>query len=202
LQKEGGYVCGEDEKARLKRLMWPDPNNHIPSLDVIAKPASHIANLAGISVPEGCGFLIVEETGVGEQYPFSGEKLSSVLTLYKYEGAIDNAIDQVNVITDYQGQGHTCGIHTSSDENALSLALRSKTGRVLINQNLNEGAGSLRNGLPYTLSLSCGTWGGNITTENVNARHMVNLTWVSRPLKPRALDENELFSAHWEKYQR
>jgi sulfoacetaldehyde dehydrogenase len=202
LQKEGGYVCGEDEKAQLKQLMWPDPNNHIPSLDVIAKPASHIANLAGISAPEECGFLIVEETGVGERYPFSGEKLSSVLTLYKYEGEIDNAIDKVNAITDYQGQGHTCGIHTSNDENALSLAMRSKTGRVLINQNLNEGAGSLRNGLPYTLSLSCGTWGGNITTENVNARHMVNLTWVSRPLKPRTLDENELFSAHWEKYQR
>ncbi len=202
LQKEGGYVCSENEKAQLQQLMWPDPNNHIPSLDVIAKPACHIANLAGISVPEQCGFLIVEESGAGEQFPFSGEKLSSVLTLYKYEGEIDNAIDKVNAITEYQGQGHTCGIHTSNDEHAMSLAMRSKTGRVLINQNLNEGAGSLRNGLPYTLSLSCGTWGGNVTTENVNARHMVNLTWVSRPIKPRTLDENELFSAHWEKYQR
>jgi sulfoacetaldehyde dehydrogenase len=56
--------------------------------------------------------------------------------------------------------------------------------------------------MPYTLSLSCGTWGGNITTENVNARHMINLTWVSRPIKPRALDENQLFEKHWQKYSR
>jgi sulfoacetaldehyde dehydrogenase len=82
----------------------------------------------------------------------------------------------------------------------MALAFQTRTGRVMINQNLNEGAGSPRNGMPYTLSLSCGTWGGNITTENVNARHMVNLTWVSRPISPRSLDEAVLFAEHWQKY--
>ncbi len=202
LEQEGGYLCSKIEKGMLQKSMWPNSNNHIPAIDVIAKSASHIANIADFSVPEDCGFLIVEETGVGELYPFSGEKLSPVLALYKYKGAIDNAVDKVNSITEYQGQGHTCGIHTDNDGHAMALAMHSKTGRVLINQNLNEGAGSLRNGLPYTLSLSCGTWGGNITTENVNAHHMVNLTWVSRAIKPRTLDENKLFSAHWDKYQR
>ena len=69
-----------------------------------------------------------------------------------------------------------------------------------MNQNLNEGAGSPRNGLPYTLSLACGTWGGNITTENVNVRNFMNVTWVSRPVHPRAFDEEGLFEDYWNKY--
>jgi len=200
LQNLGAYLCRNEEKARLQKLMWPDPENHIPSLDVIAKPATHIAKLAGINVSDECSFLVVEENGTGPDFPFSGEKLSPVLALYKYSGVIDNAICQVNAITEYQGQGHTCGIHTNNDEHALALAMKTKTGRVMINQSLNEGAGSIRNGMPYTLSLSCGTWGKNITTENVNARHMINLTWVSRPIKPRMLDENQLFESHWLTY--
>ena len=200
LQNLGAYLCRNEEKARLQKLMWPDPENHIPSLDVIAKPATHIAKLAGINVPDECSFLVIEENGTGLDFPFSGEKLSPVLALYKYSGVIENAISQVNAITEYQGQGHTCGIHTSNDEHALALAMKTKTGRVMINQSLNEGAGSIRNGMPYTLSLSCGTWGKNITTENVNARHMINLTWVSRPIKPRVLDENQLFESHWQTY--
>ena len=82
------------------------------------------------------------------------------------------------------------------------LANRTRTARVLVNQNLNEGAGSPRNGLPFTLSLSCGTWGGNITTENVNARHFVNLTWVSRPIAPRTVSEEALFAEHWRRHGR
>jgi sulfoacetaldehyde dehydrogenase len=144
----------------------------------------------------------VEEDGVGEEHPFSGEKLSVVLALYRYDGGIEHAVDLVNAITGYQGLGHTCGIHTSRDDHVDALALGTKTGRVLVNQNLNEGAGSPRNGLPFTLSLSCGTWGGNITTENVNARHFVNLTWVSRPITPHPVSEEELFAAHWRRYGR
>lgn len=202
LQERGGYLCSEDEKRKLQQLMWPDPDNHIPALEVIAKPAGTIAELADLDVPEDCGYLIVEETGAGPDYPFSGEKLSSVLALYRYSGGIDNAINQVNAITDYQGQGHTCGIHSETEESIMAVAMNTKTGRVMVNQNLNEGAGSPRNGLPYTLSLSCGTWGGNITTENVNARHMINETWVSRPITPRVIDEAALFSEHWSRYGR
>lgn len=202
LQNLGAYLCKPEEKDKLQWLMWPTPENHIPCVDVIAKSPTHIAKLAGFNVPEDCSCLIVEETGAGPDYPFSGEKLSPVLALYKYVGGINNAINQVNAITAYQGQGHTCGIHTNNDDHAMALAMQTKTARVMVNQSLNEGAGSPRNGLPYTLSLSCGTWGGNITTENVNARHMINLTWVSRPIQSRMLDENTLFEDHWQKYGR
>jgi len=202
LRQAGGHLCTDAEKSKLQALMWPDPAVHLPSALVIAKSARHIAALAGIEVPENCTFLIVEEHGVGVDFPFSGEKLSPVLALYRYRDGIEQAIATVNAITSYQGQGHTCGIHTTNEENVMALALGTKTARVMVNQNLNEGAGSPRNGLPYTLSLSCGTWGGNITTENVNARHMINLTWVSRPIAPRTFDEVTLFQSHWRKYSR
>lgn len=197
LSANGGHHCTADEKARLQRAMWPD-GGHIPAADVIAKPARHIAALAGIDVADDRTFLVVDEDGVGPDHPFSGEKLSVVLALYTYRGGIDAAVDLVNAITGYQGLGHTCGIHTTRDANVDVLAHRTRTGRVLVNQNLNEGAGSARNGLPFTLSLSCGTWGGNITTENINARHFVNLTWVSRPVTPRPADERDLFAAYLE----
>ncbi len=200
LVANGAYVCNSNEKANLQRLMWPDPASSIPSVAVIAKAAGQIARMAGITMPGDRSFLVVEESGVGPEYPFSGEKLSVVLALYRYEGGIQNAVKLVNTITNYQGRGHTCGIHTRSDEHVMALAYGTKTGRILVNQNLNEGAGSPRNGLPYTLSLSCGTWGGNITTENVNARHFINLTWVSRPIQARVISEQTLFRGHWDKY--
>ena len=202
LVARGGHLLNAAEKARLQAVMWPTPGQHIPSLDVVAKSAAHIASLAGIDLPEGRTFLIVEETGAGPEHPFSGEKLSVVLTLYRFAGSIDGAIDLVNAITDYQGLGHTCGIHTSSNANVEALAMRTHTARVMVNQDLNEGAGSPRNGMPYTLSLSCGTWGGNITTENVNVRHFLNITWVSRLVNPKAMPvgDEAIFAAHWAKH--
>jgi sulfoacetaldehyde dehydrogenase len=198
LIERGGYRCDVREKARLQAVMWPD-GAHIPTIDVIAKPAQRIAELAGIDLPDDRTFLLVDEDGVGPEHPFSGEKLSVVLAFYTYRSGIDAAVDLVNGITAYQGLGHTCGIHTSDDAHVDALAHGTRTARVLVNQNLNEGAGSPRNGLPFTLSLACGTWGGNITTENINARHFVNLTWVSRPIPPQAPDEDELFGAWLER---
>jgi sulfoacetaldehyde dehydrogenase len=201
LVARGGYLCDADQKTALQKAMWPD-GGHIPSLDVIAKPAPAIAAAAGFDIPEDRTFLIVEEDGAGHEHPFSGEKLSVVLALYRYGRDIDEAVGIVNAITSYQGLGHTCGIHTNSDAAVDALANGTRTARVMVNQNLNEGAGSARNGLPFTLSLSCGTWGGNITTENVNARHFVNLTWVSRPIMPRAANPTDLYGAYWAKYGR
>jgi sulfoacetaldehyde dehydrogenase len=201
LRALGGYLCNPAEKGQLQAALWPD-GGHIPTVDVIAKPATQIARLAGIDVTDGTSFLIVAEDGTGPEHPFSGEKLSVVLALYRYSGGIGAAVDQVNAITGYQGLGHTCGIHTSSDEHVDAVANGTRTARVLVNQNLNEGAGSPRNGLPFTLSLSCGTWGGTITTENINARHFVNLTWVSRVIEPKIMDAEVLFAGHFDRYGR
>lgn len=197
----GAYMCTPEEKSALQQVIWPK-GGHIPALPVIAKSATEIAELAGLDVPPNTKFLVVTEDGAGPDHPFSGEKLSVVLALYRYDGGIQSAIDLVNAITAYQGLGHTCGIHTTDDANVDAVANGTKTARVLVNLNLNEGAGSPRSGLPFTLSLACGTWGGNITTENVNVRHFLNLTWVSRPIPARPADEEELFAGHWAKYGR
>jgi acyl-CoA reductase-like NAD-dependent aldehyde dehydrogenase len=201
LTEAGAHLCDQRQKDALRAVMWPD-GGAVPTMAVVAKPAAHIAELAGFRVDPDSRMLLVEETGTGPGHPFSGEKLSVVLAIYRYDGGIAAAADLVNAITSYQGLGHTCGIHTSSDANVEQLAMATKTARVLVNQNLNEGAGSPRNGLPFTLSLSCGTWGGNITTENVNARHFVNLTWVSRPIEPKTISEEALFAAHWNAHGR
>lgn len=182
--------------------MWPDKGAPVPALAVIARSAWDIAQMAGIAIPQDRLFLIVEEEGTGPEPPFSGEKLSVVLALYRYQGDIENAVRQVNAITDYQGREHTCGIHSQNPDHVMKLAMATRTARVMVNQSLNEGAGSPRNGLPYTLSLSCGTWSGNITTENVDARHFVNLTWVSRPIPARKIDEQTFFAAHWAAFGR
>ena len=200
LQSNGGYLCNAEEKNRLQNIMWPTKSAAIPAVEIIAKSAHQIAALAEISIPDDCRFLIVEETGTGPDHPYSGEKLSVVLALYRYDNSIEDSVKQVNAITEYQGHGHTCGIHSRSDEHIMALAMGTKTARVMVNQNLNEGAGSPRNGLPYTLSLSCGTWGGNITTENVNARHFINLTWVSRPVAARKISEQNLFGTYWDNF--
>jgi sulfoacetaldehyde dehydrogenase len=201
LTEAGAHLCDAGQKDALRAVMWPD-GGPVPAVAVVAKSAARIAGLAGFEVDESCPMILVEESGTGPDHPFSGEKLSVVLALYRYEGDISVAADLVNAITAYQGLGHTCGIHTSSDTNVEQLALATRTARVLVNQNLNEGAGSPRNGLPFTLSLSCGTWGGNITTENVNARHFINLTWVSRPIEPKVISEEALFADHWHAYGR
>ena len=201
LTEAGAHLCDPPQKEALRQVMWPD-GGPVPALAVVAKSAAHIAGLAGFEVDSACPMILVEETGAGPDHPFSGEKLSVVLAVYRYEGGISAAADLVNAITAHQGLGHTCGIHTSSDANVDLLAMTTQTARVLVNQNLNEGAGSARNGLPFTLSLSCGTWGGNITTENMNARHFVNLTWVSRPIEPKTISEEALFGAHWRAYGR
>jgi sulfoacetaldehyde dehydrogenase len=201
LAAAGAHLCDQGQKDALRAVMWPD-GGPVPAIDVVAKSAARIAGMAGFTVAADCPMLLVEETGAGPDHPFSGEKLSVVLAVYRYDGGIGAAADLVNAITAYQGLGHTCGIHTSSEANVDQLAMTTRTGRVLVNQNLNEGAGSPRNGLPFTLSLSCGTWGGNITTENVNARHFVNLTWVSRPIEPKVISEEALFAAHWQAHGR
>jgi len=111
-------------------------------------------------LPEGKTFFIVPETGAGADYPFSGEKLSVVMALYKVKD-IDEAIALTNAIQAYQGQGHSCGIYSLSDDNIMELAFATKTSRVMVNQpQAPSNSGNLWNGMRQTFSLGCGSWGG------------------------------------------
>lgn len=190
LIKEGGYLVKGDEKNKLESTMWVDERLN-PA--VIAQSAARIARLAGIDLPEDRTFIIVPETGTGREYPFSGEKLSVVLTVYKYR-EFKEAIKKVNSIQAYMGTGHSCGIHSFDEDHIMKLSLGTKTSRVMVRQPQNYGnAGDWCNGMPWTTTLGCGTWGGNITSENITWKHFLNITRVSFPVKPEIPSDEELF---------
>jgi len=194
----GGHLCDPTEKQRLRQVMWPD-GEHL-SREVVGQPAVKIAALAGISVPPETTFLMVLGEVVGPEDLFSGEKLSPVLTLWRY-GEFDEAVRLVRDITRYSGYGHSCGIHTTSQEHILELATRARVSRMLVRQVQCYGnSGNYDNGLPFALTLGCGTWGGNIVSENVHWKHFINTTWVSMPIPPVVPDEGDIFGRHWEKF--
>lgn len=130
LKNEGAYLANQDEKAKLQKEMWGD--GHL-NRDIVAKPVQTIADIAGIHIPENKKFIMVEESGTGPDYPFSGEKLSLVLTVYKYK-EFDDAIDLVNLIQHYSGLGHSCGIHSNNREHIERFALKTYTTKVIVRQ--------------------------------------------------------------------
>ena len=179
-QEKGGYLVNEEEKEKLKNILW-DEEGHLNTA-IVAQPADKIAEMADVRIPEGTEFYIVPETGWGPDHPFSGEKLSVVMALYKADN-IDHAIELTNNIQSYQGQGHSCGIYSNSDENIMKLANVTKTSRVMVNQpQAASNSGNLWNGMRQTFSLGCGSWGGNGTNNNISWRDLINETWVSKPL--------------------
>ena len=178
--EKGGYLVSEEEKEKLKNTLW-DEEGHLNTA-IVAQSADKIAEMADINIPEGTEFYIVPETGWGPDHPFSGEKLSVVMALYKADD-IDHAIELTNNIQSYQGQGHSCGIYSNSDENIMKLANVTKTSRVMVNQpQAASNSGNLWNGMRQTFSLGCGSWGGNGTNNNISWRDLINETWVSKPL--------------------
>ncbi len=194
----GGYLCSPEEKKRLRQVMWPD-GEHL-SREVVGQPALKIAGLAGIPAPAGTTFLMVQGEAVGAADLFSGEKLSPVLTLWRYS-EFEEAIGLVRDITRYSGYGHSCGIHTTNQAHVLELATRARVSRMMVRQTQVYGnSGNYDNGMPFALTLGCGTWGGNITSENVHWKHFINTTWVSMPIPPVVPDENVIFGSHWQKF--
>ena len=180
LKEKGGYLVNDEEKEKLKNTLWDD-EGHINTA-MVAQPAEKIASMADIKIPEGTQFYIVPENGWGKEHPFSGEKMSVIMALYKADN-IDHAIELTNNIQAYQGQGHSCGIYSNSDDNIMKLANATKTSRVMVNQpQAASNSGNLWNGMRQTFSLGCGSWGGNGTNNNISWRDLINETWVSKPL--------------------
>lgn len=188
LIEKGGYLVNDEEKEKLKNTLW-DEEGHINTA-MVAQPAEKIASMADLDIPEGTQFYIVPESGWGKEHPFSGEKMSVIMALYKADN-IDHAIELTNNIQAYQGQGHSCGIYSNSDDNIMKLANATKTSRVMVNQpQAASNSGNLWNGMRQTFSLGCGSWGGNGTNNNISWRDLINETWVSKPL----LKNKELMS--------
>lgn len=193
LVAEGGHIAAPGDYEKIASVLWEE--GHLNAKAVVLPPQKLCA-MAGVDIPEDRTFIIMPETGVGSEHPYSGEKLSVIMAFYKVKN-IDEAVALTNKIQAYQGMGHSCGIYSNSDENILKLASGTKTSRVMVNQpQAPSNSGNLWNGMRQTFSLGCGTWGGNSTNENINWRHLINVTWVSKPLAtPKTLPDDEVLFA-------
>lgn len=198
LQRAGGYYCNAEERQKIIDALWVNGklNRH-----VIAKDPDVLAEVAGLpEEAKKAKFFMVEETGVGDDFPLSNEKLSLVLTVYKatdYQGARN----RLQELLEYAGMGHSVGIHTNDMDEARALAENLNVVRVLVNQAHTFGnGGSFNNGFEFTLSMGCGTWAGNSISENLNYRHFINITHLSTVIPEDKPGEEELFGMIWKKY--
>ncbi len=199
LAKQGGVMLDTADKGRLQKLMFPD-GKLAPA--ATAQAAPRVASLAGVenTAAKDARFLMVEETGVGASCPFSGEKLSPVLAVYR-AGSFDEAFVLTSRIYDYQGRGHSVSIHTKDESQVRRLGLEMEVARVIVNQaHCIATGGSFDNGLPFSLSMGCGTWGGNSFSDNMHWRHFLNITRIARVIPERVPTEAEIFGSYFAKH--
>ncbi|NDW53873.1 aldehyde dehydrogenase family protein [Aliiroseovarius sp. PrR006] len=194
LADEGGALVKDE--AQIVAKLWPD--GHL-NREVIAQDADKMIEALGLSgqVPDDTKFLAVETRGIGPDHPLSGEKLSRVAALYRatdYEDA--QAI--ATRILDYQGAGHSIGIHTADDARAVALGASMPTCRVIVNQaHTFATGGSFNNGMPFSLSMGCGSWGGNAIDENLHWKHFIQSTKIVREIPPVEPAVEEIFADYW-----
>ena len=200
LETAGGYVATAQERERVVRTLWQGGKLNRA---VIARDADVQARAFGLGPgSEGRRFFLVEEQGIGPEHPLSGEKLSLVLAVYRARD-FDHAVETARRFLEFQGKGHSCGIHTRDMDRARRLAAELPVVRVLVNQAHTFGnGGGFDNGLNFTLSMGCGTWGGNSISENLSYRHFLNITHLVTTIPEDRPGEDELFGPFWAKYGR
>jgi sulfoacetaldehyde dehydrogenase len=200
LKSEGGYMCNTEEREKLRQYMWPD-GTHL-NREIVARPATFLAENAGLTVPEDTRFLMVIGEKIGPDDRFSGEKISPVLTVWKWSD-FDEMLDRLEKILQFSGEGHSASIHTENDARRVKLALRTNVGRVVCNMpHAHANSGGWNTGLPTTDTLGCGTWAGNIFSGNVNWENFLNYTLLSIPKEEYVPTVEELCGAYLEKWGR
>jgi sulfoacetaldehyde dehydrogenase len=200
LKRAGGYLVDIKQKQSVLRELWKNGklNRHLIArdMDVLAKAFDLPAAAANAK------FLLVEESGVGKAFPLSGEKLALVLTVYRASD-FDEAAEIVRRILDFQGRGHSMGLHTTRLDRAHALAEQLPVVRVLVNFAHTFGnGGGFDSGLEFTLTMGCGSWQKNSISENLNYRHFLNITHLVVPIAEDKPSEEELFGPHWTRYGR
>ncbi|WP_298360615.1 aldehyde dehydrogenase family protein [uncultured Litoreibacter sp.] len=194
LAKAGGaYV--KDETNIVAKL-WPD--GHL-NRSVIAQDADKMLDALGMEndVPADTKFLAVETTGIGPDHPLSGEKLSRVAALYRAKDFAD-AVATTRKILAHQGAGHSVGLHSTDAARAETLATAVPTCRVIVNQaHTFATGGSFTNGMPFSLSMGCGSWGGNSIDDNLHWRHFMQTTKIIREIPANEPKLGDIFADYW-----
>ncbi len=196
LEAEGGRLLDEQNTQALNALLFE--GGHL-NRHMIAKDIHTFLDVAKLEVkdPESARFVLLQGTGVGPEFPESGEKLSLALTMFvakDFAAATTLAAD----VLAFQGAGHSIGLHTSDDNRAIRLGENMPTCRVIVNQaHCFATGGSFDNGMPFSLSMGCGSWGGNSIDDNLNYRHFMNTTKVIRPIPVDEPSLDDIFGEYW-----
>ena len=191
-----GGALVEDE-ARVVAALWPDGHLNRAVIAQDAGPMLAALGLAG-EVPEGTDYIAVPTTGIGPDHPLSGEKLSRVLAFYTAPD-FDAALETARAIQLHQGAGHSVGLHSTDPDRPMRLARAIPTSRVIVNQaHTFATGGSFTNGMPFSLSMGCGSWGGNSVDENVHWKHFLQSTKIVREIPAREPALEDIFGAYWE----
>lgn len=194
LAKVGGALI-RDETTIVAKL-WPD--GHL-NRSVIAQDADKMLAALGMEneVPAGTEFLAVETQGIGADHPLSGEKLSRVVALYR-AADFDDAVRVAGKILAYQGAGHSVGLHSDDIARAVALGQAIPTCRVIVNQaHCFATGGAFNNGMPFSLSMGCGSWGGNSIDDNVHWKHFMQTTKVIREIPAIEPAVEDIFGDYW-----
>ncbi|WP_299632586.1 aldehyde dehydrogenase family protein [uncultured Roseobacter sp.] len=195
LARTGGALV-TDEAAIVAKL-WPD--GHL-NRAVIAQDADKMIDALGLegTVPADTEFLAVETSGIGPDHPLSGEKLSRVAALYRAQD-FDDAAQIASQILAYQGAGHSVGLHSTDPDRAIALGNAIPTCRVIVNQaHCFATGGAFNNGMPFSLSMGCGSWGGNSIDDNVHWKHFLQTTKIIREIPPVEPKVEDIFATYWQ----
>lgn len=198
LHKAGGRLLMGEQGAKLKRALFD--GGHL-NRAMLAKDIDKVIAAAAVDVEDAANakFLLFESEGIGPGYPESGEKLSLVATCH-YASDFDHAREIAGQLFAHLGAGHSIGIHTSDHDRPLALGMTLPTCRVIVNQaHCFATGGSFDNGMPFSLSMGCGSWGGNSIDENFNHRHLMNTTKVVRTIAPREPKLEDIFADYWKR---
>ncbi len=185
--RRGGHFVNGEDKVRLSGLLFDDRGALNP--DVVGKSAAFIAQRAGITVPAHTAVLIAELDGVGRAYPLSREKLSPVLSFYTVNGWREGCHRCIELL-EFGGIGHSMVIHSSDRDIIMKFAMEKPAFRIMVNTQSALGAVGYTTGLDPSMTLGPGTWGGSIVSDNVSARHLLNikrLAFETNPVNPAVL---------------
>jgi acetaldehyde dehydrogenase (acetylating) len=180
-KKQGGHFLNPAEAdAVAKVLLTPQ---RTLNAGIVGKSAEYIANLAGISIPNGTRCLLADCGGVGRDFPWSIEKLSPTLAFFVVDG-LEQGANRCYEILQFGGMGHTAGMHTRSREAAVRYGEQMPASRVVINSPTTHGAIGFSTDLAPSMTLGCGSWGGNVTSDNVSPIHLMDIKRVAFETKP------------------
>src|ERR1043166_8836529 len=178
---QGAHFVSQSEADQLAKIVATPQRSLNPA--IVGKSVEKIAGMAGISVPPGTRCLMVDVGGVGRDFPLSMEKLSPILAFYVEDG-IERAAARCNEVLHYGGMGHTAGIHTRSREAAIRYGAEMPASRITVNTPTTHGAIGFSTALPPSMTLGCGSWGGNVTSDNVSPLHLMDIKRVAFETRP------------------